>query len=273
MFIVNKHPVFKYVELFIRDRMSFAFPENSVVILGYQELAMAELEKYVSSGLLIFIYQFEQLTEGCSWLSEENLAKLRKATLVIDYDHRNIAVLERYGIRAVHNLLGYTDLIDVNCTPHKDIDVLFCGVITGRRSEILHHIAGKLASSGYNMSMYYGDLFANNILVRSKIFLNIHYYNASRQEQVRMHPALCNGNYIISEPSHRNYYGALVDEVPTDMIADRILSVLSDESWNRKDLIKSKYMMFTDATITYNNDRIKERITWLTNNSKIFADM
>ena len=257
MFIVNKHPVFKYVEFFIRDCMASSFPPESVVILGYQELPMSELDRYIASGLSVYMYQFEQLTEGCAWLSEDNLAKLRKASMVIDYDRKNIGVLEKYGIRAVHNLIGYTDIIDVGYNSVQDIDVLFCGVITGRRAEILHGIAGQMAVSGHNMVMYYGDLFDGNILSRSKIFLNIHYYEAARQEQIRMHPALCNGKYIISEPSQHNYYGALVDEVSVDAMANRIRQVLDDGSWNCPALIRSKYMTFTDAVITYNNDRIK----------------
>ena len=92
-----------------------------------------------------------------------------------------------------HNL---NDLQEID----KEIDILFIGNLNSRRQNILR----KLINLGYKVEYYnnlYDDKEKLNKILKSKIILNIHYYEKSLLETQYINYLLANKSFIISETS------------------------------------------------------------------------
>ena len=117
----------------------------------------------------------------------------------------------------------------------KDVDVLFYGYLTERRSKLLTQIANAgcnkwattitMGISGENLAKWIG---------RSKIILNIHAYdNNNRQEQVRMFYPVINGACVVSEQSARNYLDGCITECPLRYLPETIDNILANGMWKK----------------------------------------
>ena len=65
---------------------------------------------------------------------------------------------------------------------------------------------------GVTVASAWGDKLWNDYIFKSKIVINLHYYDSCLQEQVRIFELLINNKVVISEKSLRNYFGNLVPE-------------------------------------------------------------
>jgi hypothetical protein len=153
------------------------------------------------------VYQLEQIcVKGNKWLTEKYLQLMKGAKQVWDYSMRNVHLLNSFEVKnAFYVPIAYAKSLTIANTSvinekDKDIDVLFMGGMSPRRKQVLDRLA--LMS---NIKVYVADggLWGEEriaIMKRSKIVLNIHYYQAdSLLEMVRLSVLLSNSCFVISE--------------------------------------------------------------------------
>lgn len=154
----------------------------------------------IPDGVRIIVYQLEQLWEGSVWWNEHIKGILLRADEVWDYDPANIAFLkEQLGIEAKHVIIGYHRALIRIPRREKDIEVLHFGSMNERRAGIIKQIE----DSGVKVTQAFGvwGKERDELIARSKVVLNIHFYDAAIFEQVRVSYLLNNGVLVISEGS------------------------------------------------------------------------
>lgn len=116
-----------------------------------------------------------------------------------DYSERNIDYFSRIGVEGVKYLrLGYhSKLARIEKSEDQDIDVLFYGSINLRRQKILNDMRreGLCVKS---VSGLYGSS-RDALISRSKVVLNLHYYNSQIFEVIRVFYLLANRVAVVSE--------------------------------------------------------------------------
>ncbi len=193
---------------------NLADPAAMNIVLGYNLLPNpAELQKVPH-----VIYQLEQLSDQEGWFRPELFEILRFADEVWDYAPENISFLSERGLGDVKLLpIGSHDTMRRIGRQTQDIDVLFYGCLNERRRAILEEI-GQFASVKCLVGVYGKERDA--FIARSKIILNLHYYEAQIMEQVRLSYLLNNHAFVISESSPRDVYeGSVVTADAGDIVA------------------------------------------------------
>lgn len=163
----------------------------------------------IPQGIYLIVYQLEQLWEGSTWWNDDIRAILKRADEVWDYDPANIRFLkEHLNIDAKHVIVGYHRSLIRIPRREKDIDVLHYGSMNERRQKIINSIE----DSGIKVTHAY-DVWGpqrDELIARSKVVLNLHYYEASIFEQVRVSYLLNNAVQVVSESSEFMPYKGLV---------------------------------------------------------------
>jgi len=165
---------------------------------------------------------------------------LRRAPHVWDYSPANLQVLAALGCPGAHFIpLGYSPQLDrIQPAPVKDIGVLFYGAINPRRQEII----SQLAAPGIDIRAAhpaYGQT-RDRLIARSKILLNIHQFDTSHLEQVRISYLLNNRCFVISESADINPYGDGVVFADRKQLAQTCLSYLTPTSAPARDHIATR---------------------------------
>jgi len=146
------------------------------------------------------LYQLEQINSKDKYdkhISKDIEKFMKNALYVLDYNMNNYNILDNeinkmfvsVPISKVEKKISFTD---------KDIDILFYGNINTYRKNILDKISKK-----YNIKIV-EKIFGNeliNYIERTKIVLNIHYYEDALLEICRIHEAIPYKCRIISEIS------------------------------------------------------------------------
>jgi hypothetical protein len=143
------------------------------------------------------LYNLDQVSPESPWFSPE-LLKLFGQYQVWDYSQRNIAELARAGVRGVRHLpIGYVPQLTRIHSTEEDIDVLFYGCINERRLRVLT----ALRDRGLKTAVVFGVYGAqrDHFIARSRIALNIHFYEAKVFEAVRVSYLLANRRFVVSE--------------------------------------------------------------------------
>jgi len=143
------------------------------------------------------IYNLEQL--GGAELRPEYY-ELACRHHIWDYDLRNIAKWKAMGCSCapVHVPIGYVpELTRIPASPRPDIDVLFYGSVNERRARILN----ALKSAGIKVHIVFGVYGAerDQLIARSKIVLNVHFYESKVFEIVRVSYLLANAKAVVTE--------------------------------------------------------------------------
>jgi hypothetical protein len=175
----------------------------------------------LSPSFTYIYFQLEQLSDDEGWYSKEMVNLLSNAYDVWDYSQTNIHFLKKRGIKAKLLPLGYHPALEI-ITPQlkKDIDILFYGSINQRRLDIIKELK---KDSGIKCSAVFGvygpQLY--NLIARSKIILNVHFYSKMIFEAVRISFLLNNHCFVISEDSTDYPYQKIeLPLVPYDTIID-----------------------------------------------------
>lgn len=193
------------------------------------------------------VYNFEQIDSDSLWVNDTYI-DLLKSHIVWDYSKRNIELLKNFNI---HNTtyvpLGYVkQLSRIILEEEQDIDILFYGSLNPRRE----HILNQLKSCGLKVKNLFGIYGSerDNYIAKSKIVLNIHYYETKIFEIARISYLLSNGICVVSEsgssPEEENFKdsNALI-LCEYDLITQRCIELLNDP--NQQNYIKKngfKYM-------------------------------
>jgi hypothetical protein len=143
------------------------------------------------------IYNAEQV--GTKAIKPEYV-RLMKDHEVWDYSKVNIERLEKdHGIKAKHVPIGYHPCMTNPLMPKldQDIDVLFYGSINQRRRVILD----QLKANGLKVIELFG-VYGEKLdeyIARSKVVLNVHYYDTAIFEIFRCAYLFANRKCVVSE--------------------------------------------------------------------------
>ncbi len=145
---------------------------------------------------------------------ESNVALAPRAGAVFDINRLAVRGFARHGIAAHHLQLGWTPDWDHLSDRERDIDVLFMGSVTSRRSRLLASYARTLSryrtellisdnSRPNHMSSasYRADNDKWELLGRSKILINVHQEENPYFEWLRVVQAISCGAVVVSEHS------------------------------------------------------------------------
>jgi len=236
--------------------------KNTLVVLGYNiTFNINDIRKEYPNRKIV-IYQLEQLFDNKSnWYnSKSSDTKLVSITKHIrraleqcdeiwDYDLDNIDFIKSEGIttKIKHVPLEYTSkLIRKNKIENPKYDLLFFGTINDKRAKYLSKLSKKynmcIISPNNNIHQQYdfgkyaiGAIFSDeiyNYIFNSKIIINLHFYDSSIQEQVRLFELLINNRIVVSEKSKKNYFGDLIYEFDNDNeMYEKINFILDNEIW------------------------------------------
>lgn len=198
---------------------------EQVIVLGANLLpaGIALPSKFV-------IYNLEQVSGDSTWMSAGYLELLR-AHRVWDYSVANTAALAQKGIQATTLEIGYMPALTCMPTPlHRDIDVSFVGSMNDRRKHVLQEIAAKDKKVFAGFDLYGAK--RDELFARSKIVINIHYYEAKVFEIVRCSYLMANRLCVVSESGADTALEASIGEgvafAPYERLADTCIRLLGD---------------------------------------------
>jgi len=170
------------------------------IILGYQ---MLDSPASIPDCDFI-IYQLEQLSAREGWFQPRLTEFFRAANEVWDYSLENIDFLRQHGVENVKHLpLGFHEKLQVITSNSCDIDVLFYGSMNERRANVLQAL-----SQDFRVEHLFGvyGVERDRYIARSKVVLNVHFYDAQIMEQPRVAYLMNNRRFVLSEASPINPY-------------------------------------------------------------------
>jgi hypothetical protein len=146
------------------------------------------------------ILNLEQVSVDCPWMSESYI-RLLQSYPVWDYSLRNLDNLRNdfHVGRGTFLPIGYSKSLTRICSAStQDIDILFYGMLSSRREQVLE----KLYRAGAKLEILNGvyGIDRDNFIARSKLVLNLHIFEfPSVAEIVRLSFLLSNHKAIVSE--------------------------------------------------------------------------
>ncbi len=143
------------------------------------------------------MYNLEQIQPSSPWMTPDYINLLRSYE-VWDYSRKNIRELTRLGVEEVRFCgIGYVpELTRIPVSP-CDIDVLLYGSINRRRAAVLEELNARDLKVEALFDRYGEE--RDRYISRSKIVLNVHYYEARVFEVVRISYLLANRRCVVSE--------------------------------------------------------------------------
>jgi hypothetical protein len=213
------------------------------IILGWHLVPSDE----ILSTVRYIPYQLEQLSES-SWnaFTEQQKKILHNAFVVWDYSRENKAFLKRNGIEASLVPVGYHEGLElVPQIPEKPIDVLFYGSTCERRNTIITSLSKNPGVKVQSLFGVYGKK-RDELIGRSKIILNIHFYPSKILEAVRISYLVNNKCFVISESSEINPYNRIaLPMVPYEQLARACIEFLKKEN-EREQIRMTCYRQFKE---------------------------
>lgn len=206
---------------------------HSLIALGIQFCQKPEIIKEANSNLKIIGYQFEQLFHGSPYINNHMKSWIRSKNEIWEYDLDNIDFqATHFQITPKFRPLLYTNkLKTLTNNTDPDIDILFYGAYNARRETIMNHIKKENPKANIVWLRNNFNDSLDKYIERSKIILNIHFYETAIQEQVRMFYPLINGKCVLSEISSRNYYGNIIRQAPPEALAGACKYLLETNTW------------------------------------------
>ena len=162
-------------------------------------IAPRRIGRTLPKGSIIF--NLEQITQGSKWCNNDYLTHLRDFA-IWDYSAVNVAALAALGIgNCAHVPFGYVpEMTRVRHTPTPDVEMLFYGLITERRQQLV----SRLFNEGVHI-LATQEAFGHRrdaLLARTRLVLNIHQFLPARLEIVRLGYVWANGVAVLSEKRH-----------------------------------------------------------------------
>lgn len=178
------------------------------------------------------IVNLEQMRNGA--FAQPYYLDLLKRHPVLDYSPRNIArIREQTGNTHVYPFKpGYVPAATRVAPAREDVDVLFYGIVNERRKKILD----ALAAAGLVVRALPGVYGAERDawIARSKVVLNVHYYDDKIHEIVRTSHLLANRKAIVSECEPDTEIDADMREalvaVPYDQLVPTCIALVRDDT-------------------------------------------
>jgi hypothetical protein len=193
------------------------------------------------------IYNLEQILPGVVWLTERYIHLLKNFP-VLDFSPLNLSRLQTIGVPHARLLeVGYSPgLTRIPRSVEEDADVFFYGAGNDRRERVLH----ALVEAGLRVFTTSQNTFGparDEWIGRSKLVLNLHYYDQSTFEIVRVSYLLANRVPVVSEGSveqpDRSWAAGGVEFAPYHELADRCVALVRDPQ-RRKELAERGFQLF-----------------------------
>ncbi len=220
------------------------------ILLGWHLLA-EEAAAALPEGTVL--YNLEQMDERNREL-RERIVRLGRRHTVWDYSPRNAEILREAGLAQEPGMLpiGYAPLLTrIPEAPREDIDVLFYGSINPRRLQILQ----DLQTAGLKVHQAFGVYGSERdaLIARAKVVLNLHYYDSSIFELVRVSYLLANRKAVVAECHTATEVEAFLREglflAPYEGLVQACLDAIADEP-ARRAVAQRGYERMADRSIT-----------------------
>ncbi|WP_461480013.1 hypothetical protein [Mycobacterium sp. HUMS_1102779] len=192
-------------------------------------------------------YNLEQLGDDLPWMTMPEFVDLFRRYPSWDYSQTNIEYLAARGLpRPTYVPIGYVPELTRIAPAPEDIDVLFYGALNGRRYAVLRDLHDR----GLRVKWLTGAYGASRDawIARSKIILNIHYWDAKIFEITRVSYLLANRRVVVSErgadPTLERDLQSGIAFADYDELVDRCVQLLGDER-ARHTLAERGYQVFS----------------------------
>ena len=192
-------------------------------------------------------YNLEQLGHDSPWMAMPAFIDLFRRYPTWDYSPANIEYLATLGLpRPTYVPIGYVPELTRIAPAAEDIDVLFYGMPSERRYAVLRDLHDR----GLRVKWLLGALGASRDawIARSKIVLNVHYWEAKIFEIARVSYLLANRRAVVSEsgadPTLERGLESGVAFADYDGLVDRCVELLGDER-ARRELAERGYQAFS----------------------------
>jgi 2-polyprenyl-3-methyl-5-hydroxy-6-metoxy-1,4-benzoquinol methylase len=221
----------------------FGSIERRHIVLGANLLPRCKVDPPAGS----ILYNLEQISVGSPWLKPE-LLELFRHFEVWDYSRHNVVELAKLGITNVRLLpIGSVPQLTRIAKAAEDIDVLFYGSINPRRQVILD----ALVSRGVKVKTLFGVYGAarDAVIARSRIVLNLHFYETKVFEAVRVSYLLANRRVVVAErgavPEEEAAFERGVAFADYGELVDTCLSVLKNPEERQRLSVAGHQIMTT----------------------------
>jgi hypothetical protein len=182
------------------------------------------------------LYNLEQVQEGSPWF-DGGLLDLYRRHRLWDYSRLNADALVRLGVpRPALVPVGWVPELERIPPAEEDVDVLFYGSVNERRRDLLVELERRGARVHAACGVYGAE--RDRLVARSRIVLNVHFYEARVFEIVRVSYLLANGRVVVSErgadPEEERPFESGVAFAPYQALADRCLELLARPDERRR---------------------------------------
>ncbi|OBK34767.1 hypothetical protein A5658_10980 [Mycobacterium sp. 1245111.1] len=192
-------------------------------------------------------YNLEQLGDDLPSMTLPAFSDLFRRYPTWDYSQANIEYLAGLGLpRPAHVPIAYVpELTRIAPAAAEDIDVLFYGASYERRYAVLRDLCDRGLRVKW-LSGVYGAA-RDAWIARSKIVLNLHYWEAKIFEIVRVSYLLANKRAVVSErgadPTLEGDLASGIAFADYDELVDRCVELVDDEG-GRRELAERGYQAF-----------------------------
>lgn len=205
-------------------------PSARNIMIGVHLLS-ADVASQLPSDTIIL--NTEQLGGVYSDWNENILNWFSNDFTLWDYSDSNVGYLQDFGVKRVEKLkLGYQEELNrIQLQQEKPVDVLFYGCLNERRKTALL----ELEARGLKVKFLHG-VFGNardEWIARSRLVLNLHYFDSEIFEIVRVFYLMTNGIPVASElnPTTKmdDFYRQGLLCAPYDQLSDQVVELLEDK--------------------------------------------
>jgi hypothetical protein len=212
------------------------------------------------------VYQLEQ-KDISKWINKKYLLSILYSKLTLDYSQSNINKFDETIKKKIHlfkiPLISYFNFKPDYYNKYNIIyDVLFFGHLNIRRQNIINDIKNKLPNKYkfHYITNLYGDLLFEQIL-KSKIVINIHFYENAILETCRINEVLSCNKLVISEypdnsdKDNKEYYDNLIIYYSNmDDLINKIIFYLENNEEYQKIINNNK--LFMERNLNFYKDEI-----------------
>ena len=197
------------------------------LILGAHLLSPGQARQVPRGSIL---YNLEQIGGAQLLPAYYELARRHQ---IWDYDLSNIDKWKatNCSYAPIHVPIGYVPELTRIARKSHDIDVLFYGSLNERRNHVLNSLKDRGVKVHNVFGVYGRD--RDELIARSKLILNIHFYDAKVFEIVRVSYLLANSKAVVTEcGSHNLEDEGLTNAVlvcPYESLVDGCLALLQHE--------------------------------------------